>query len=102
MMGLAIGEDRMASRATPHTATRRGQHWVVSWLPSRELSRNEAITAMTLAWQVAFDASPHGSQWPFIVAWAGELGLGGQEAVEVIVESGQRLKGGPARSGGIS
>jgi len=83
-MGLAIDEDKMTSRDTPHTATRDGDKWVVSWLPGRRLSRNEAITAMTLAWQVALDGSVHGSRWPFICAWAGELGLTGQEAVAII------------------
>ena len=80
-MSLVIGEDRMFSRDIPHTATRQGGKWVVSWLPGRQLSRNEAITAMTLAEQVAEDACVHSKWWPFIVAWAGELGLSGQEAV---------------------
>ena len=87
-MGLAIGEDRMSSRDTPHTATRHGDHWVVSWLPDRELTRDEANTAMHLAWYAAIDASPYGSHWPFIVAWAGELGLTGQEAVRLCVGDG--------------
>jgi hypothetical protein len=78
---LTIDDDRMFSNDTPHTATRHGDKWVVSWLPDRRLGRNEAITAMTLAWEIAFHPAPHGRQWPFIVAWAGELGLSGQEAV---------------------
>lgn len=82
-MSLAIDEDRMSSKDTPHTATRHGDKWVVSWLPGRELTRNEAITSMTLAWQVAKDACVHGSNWPLISAWAGELGLSGQEAVKL-------------------
>ena len=83
-MGLAIDEDRIFSKETPHTGIRHGDHWVVSWLPDRKLGRNQAITAMTLVWQVALDGSVHGSRWPFICAWAGELGLTGQEAVAII------------------
>ena len=89
-MGLTINENRMFSKDgdTPHTATRQGDHWEVSWLPGRKLSRNEAVTAMTLAWEVTLDASPHGSRWPFIVAWAAELGLSGQRAVAMCTGEG--------------
>ena len=94
-MGLTINENRMFSKDgdTPHTATRCGNHWEVSWLPRRELSQNEAVTAMTLAWQVAHDASMHGSRWPFIVTWAGELGLSGQQAVAMCTGEGERAGG---------
>ncbi len=80
-MCLMIDDDWMSSEDTTHTATRHGDKWEVSWLPGRRLTRDEAITAMTLAWQVTRDPAPHSARWPFIVAWAGELGLSGQEAV---------------------
>ena len=48
---------------------------------------------MTLAWQVAHDASMHGSRWPFIVTWAGELGLSGQQAVAMCTGEGERAGG---------
>ena len=40
-MGLTINENRMFSKDgdTPHTATRQGDHWEVSWLPGRKLSQ---------------------------------------------------------------
>lgn len=80
-MGLAISENRITSRNTIHTATRYGDHWEVSWLPKEQLTREQAISAMYLAWQITQDASMCGSGWPLISAWAGELGLTGQEAV---------------------
>lgn len=85
----AAGPDELAglmsSKDHPHTATRHGDHWVVSWLPGRKLRRQEAIAAMTLAWQVAMDASITGPHWPGIVADAGELGMSGSDAVAALL-----------------
>lgn len=90
---MTIDDDRMFSKDTPHTATRHGDHWVVSWLPGRKLDRDQAITAMTLAWEVACWPAPHGERWPFIVAWAGELSLKGTEAVAMCTGEGGRADG---------
>ena len=90
-MGLAITEDRMSSKDTPHTAIRQDDGcWVVSWLPGRRLTRDKAITAMTLAWNVAIDASVCGSNWPYIAADAAELGLKGTDAVKMVTGEGER------------
>jgi hypothetical protein len=50
--------------------------WEVSWLPSRSLDRNSAVTAMLLA-----DVTAHGDVktghrlWIHVEGWAAELGL---------------------------
>jgi hypothetical protein len=92
-MSLVIDDDRMSSKDTPHTATRHGDKWEVSWLPGRKLSRNEAIAAIHLAWYVATDASVGGSNWPFIAADAGELGMSGLDAVKIIAAAPAPEKG---------
>jgi hypothetical protein len=51
-MALTINDRTMTSDDTDHTARLAPgeQHqWEVSWLPGRRLTRNQAITAMTLA-----------------------------------------------------
>ena len=94
-MGLAIDDDRMFSTDTPHTATRHGDKWVVSWLPGRELSRDEAITAMHLAWYVAVDPSVHGSHWVLIGVAARELDLTREDATKACLKApeGERADG---------
>jgi hypothetical protein len=81
-----IDENRMSSKDHPHTATRHGDRWVVSFLPEEEfrtgVSYQQALSAMSLAWEVAVHgASFHGRNWPRIVALAGDLGLSGHDAV---------------------
>jgi hypothetical protein len=60
--------------------------WEVSWLPGRELTRNQAITAMVLTDYVehSVEHSPaelEGRRWAFVEGWAAELRLTGQDAV---------------------
>ena len=83
-MTLTINDATMTSDQTTHTAqhapSRNG--WEVSWLPSRTLDRNTAITAMILANTAADERVRDGHRlWPHIQGWAAELGLSGQEAV---------------------
>ena len=52
--------------------------WRVSWLPGRDLTRDQAATAMLLAEQVTADIH---TRWPRIESMANELRLGGAEAV---------------------
>lgn len=92
MMATRITDVLMTSDQTPHSA-QWSQHaaadgqgaWVVSWLPLRLLTRDQAITAMTLA-EVATtgDLSPTGQWWLFVEGWADELGLTAQRAVELL------------------
>jgi hypothetical protein len=55
-MNIEIAEAEMRGSATAHTARRadpanapNGRSWIVSWLPGRALTRNQAITAMVMA-----------------------------------------------------
>ncbi|MEV6971079.1 hypothetical protein AB0M47_38860 [Hamadaea sp. NPDC051192] len=65
----------MTSDATPADAVRMMDGWVVSWLPDRMLSRDEAITAMTVAECIAEGVAPGDRLWPHVVGWLAELSL---------------------------
>jgi hypothetical protein len=82
---LTITDKIMRSDQTQHVATPAdGGGWWVTWLPGREFTRNEAITAMTLA---EFACSGDGMglsddpRWIEVDALAAELGLSGPAAV---------------------
>jgi hypothetical protein len=86
---LTITDETMTSDETSHNACRLwteanpgADEWSVSWLPGRRLTRNETITAMTLAEVVASGIGDHtDKRWPHIDGWAAELGLSGPDAV---------------------
>ena len=91
-MTTRITETEMTSSATRHTATARpvpGEPtlWSVTWLPGRALTRDQAITAMTIAETVSATANPPGSaegRWrPHLESWAAELGLSADAAAEM-------------------
>jgi hypothetical protein len=78
-MALTILDTTISSDRTRHAARTvpgDGHLWEVSWLPSRCISRNSAITAMVLA-----DLTAHGEVnsshrlWIHIEGWSAELGL---------------------------
>jgi hypothetical protein len=80
----------MTSDQTRHSATAwpvpdEPTLWSVTWLPGCALTRNQAITAMTLAEMIAVhadDLTDSGSKyWLFIDGWAAELGITGPNAV---------------------
>lgn len=78
---LTITDQIMRSAATPHTASHSEHGWQVTWLPGRTLSRNQAVTAMTIAQTVGNGIEPGDRLWPHIESWAAELGLSGPDAV---------------------
>jgi hypothetical protein len=85
-VAVTITDDQMTSDITRHVAQQMdvtipkgGGLWRVSWLPDRPITRNEAITAMTLAEMVTEDADRHA--WS---TFAAELGVTVDEAVERI------------------
>jgi len=102
-MSTEITETKMSSDATPHTATARpvpGEPtlWSVTWLPGRALTRDQAITAMTIAETVATHADGAEGCWrPHLESWAAELGLSADEATEMASELPAR--GGDERQG---
>ncbi|MEU5853531.1 hypothetical protein [Saccharopolyspora shandongensis] len=83
-MAVKITDERMTSDLTTHWAIPvrseepRGE-WVVSWLHDRHISRNAAITGMTLAELVTEDVDKHA--WS---TFAQELDVSVDEAVERI------------------
>lgn len=88
-MATTITDALMTSDQTTHTARWSPGApgvWIVSWLPVRRLlTRDQAITAMTLAEVVATrDLSPEGRWWPFVEGWAAELHLAPQQAVDLL------------------
>ena len=98
-MSLTITDEVMRSTNTQHNACRLptdadpdADVWAVSWLPGRRLTRNEAITAMTIAetvGRIPADALPEAYDsklWLHIDGWAAELGLSGPHAVARVSE----------------
>ena len=86
---MEITESVMTSAITAHTAWRVDEQagtWRVSWLSDRLLSRNDAITAMTLA-ETVVGSDFSNKRGGLIRAFAGELGMTADDAV-LAVEKG--------------
>lgn len=86
-MSLHITSQRMTSSETSHHAERSPDRaanghgaWIVSWLPLRALTRDQAITAMTLAETVNSDHDQLHRMWPHVDGWAAELQLKPEDA----------------------
>jgi hypothetical protein len=82
-MSIGIDGDQMTCNATGHTAHRSDAGWQVSWLPGRMLTRDQAITAMTLGEVAARDPHSGDRIWPFAEGWAAELDLPAAEAIRL-------------------
>jgi len=84
-MTLRFSDDRISSDRSPHTARPASgpeYQWEVSWLPGRQLNRNEAVTAMMIADTTANgNVRPGHRLWPHIEGWAAELGMTGSQAL---------------------
>jgi len=87
---MIITATEMTSTATRHTAAAgpeparyEPETWSVTWLPGRVLTRDQAITAMTIAEVVAtHDLCDNSSPvWLHVDGWAAELGISGPHAV---------------------
>lgn len=78
-MTLKIEDTEITSPDTQHLAVRKSlTEWRVTWLPHKLLTRNQAITAMTIAATVG--ASDHEITrtdpiWRHFTGWAAELGI---------------------------
>lgn len=90
-MTVTITDTQMTSDVTPHIAILTTgpyvmpNRWQVSWWPGRLLDRDQASTAMKIAEAVA-DPDPHGpSHSDLIETLAKELGLAGEQAVELVL-----------------
>jgi hypothetical protein len=81
-MGARIDDDFMTAefsgrvvanaRYSAHAAADGQGAWIVSGLPRRLFSRNQAITAMVLAERLA---AGYGDDDLFVIGWREELGL---------------------------
>jgi hypothetical protein len=72
-MTLEIGNCVVASaRLSEHAAADGNGAWIVSTHPARLFSRNQEITALTLADRLAIG---YGEDDPFVMAWRKELFL---------------------------
>lgn len=89
-MGTTITEYRITSDQTSHTAFLAAPGywetgWIVTWTGKTFNSRNEAITAVTVAevfaelyrdlWRTAGNDQHMHSSWPLFADLAGELGM---------------------------
>lgn len=92
--GPWISDVLMQSSSTRHVAVWAARdypappvRWRVSWLPERELSRYEAIAAMSIAAAVGTAIpEPDDRAWVDIDGWAAELGLTGAAAAALVAE----------------
>lgn len=81
-MGVEISGQGMRSTTSGHTAKRlTSGGWVLSWLPGRVLTRNQAVSGLLLADTAGDGLEPGDSRWPALDSWARELDLSGPEAV---------------------
>jgi hypothetical protein len=83
-MTTTISDTTMTSDETRHKAYVGVDHvWSVTWLPGRALTRDQAITAMTIAESADAALDPRGAErvWPHIAGWAAELGLSDVDAI---------------------
>jgi hypothetical protein len=92
MSTLTISDTDMTSDQTRHTAKLvklpsplTGYSWQVTWLPGQHLTRDQAITALTIAEMVIerahILADPESKLWWHMDGWAEELRLSRADAV---------------------
>lgn len=93
-MSTTITAVAMSSTTTPHSASYVPELgvWRVTWLPRRDLTRNQAVTAMTLAESVSTHQLHHDDpHWAVVDSLAAELGYTGPAAVGLIADHGADL-----------
>lgn len=92
-----VSASMMTSDLTQHIARCvGGDRWVVSWLPGRTLSGQQAVTAMTIASTVS-DRQLSAAEWAMLDSMALELGLTGREAVGMVASENRDIRQAPRR-----
>ncbi len=90
---LLIGDDMIECTSARAFAapTETGGRWVVSWMNGvgePTVSRNQAVTAITLAAHIATHDGGNCDQtcrrWPFVENWASELGMAATDVVQAV------------------
>jgi hypothetical protein len=72
-MSLSVGDKVIATaRFSQHAVADGNGAWIVSTHPARLFSRDQAITALTLAERLA---DGYGDDDPFVISWRRELFL---------------------------
>ncbi|MEV6275827.1 hypothetical protein [Nocardia sp. NPDC051832] len=80
-----VSASMMTSNETTHMARCvGGDRWVVSWLPGRTLTGQQAVTAMTIAVTAACTDAPTDADYALLDDLALELGLTGREAIFMV------------------
>ncbi|KAB8192585.1 hypothetical protein FH608_024090 [Nonomuraea phyllanthi] len=75
-MGIRITDTTMTATRSGHTATRGANgRWSVTGHPGRAFTRNQAVTALTLAEALATNPPPADRMWWHINDWRAELDL---------------------------
>ncbi|MBF6329332.1 hypothetical protein IU452_12470 [Nocardia transvalensis] len=86
----------MTSDMTQHIARCvGGDRWVVSWLPGRTLTGQQAVTAMTIASTVADQEELTEAEWTMLDNMALELGLTAREAVGMVASENHDIRQAP-------
>ncbi|MGV9662172.1 hypothetical protein ACWDUL_25220 [Nocardia niigatensis] len=87
-----VSESMMTSDLTAHIARCvGGDRWVVSWLPGRTLSGQQAVTAMTIASTVS-EQEPTQTEWAMLDGLALALGLTAREAIGMVASEEHDLR----------
>ncbi|GAA5056975.1 hypothetical protein [Nocardia callitridis] len=82
-----VSASMMTSDETAHMARCvGGDRWVVSWLPGRTFTAQQAVTAMTIASTIASSPVPTHAEWAALDDLSLELGLTAREAVFMVAE----------------
>jgi hypothetical protein len=92
-MSIGITDDQMNCNATGHTARRTEAGWQVSWLPGRTLTRNQAITALTLSEAAGRNLRPGDRIWPHAEAVRMARGRQAPERDHPVPRDGDREAG---------
>ena len=96
-MTLTVTDRMIRSAYTRHTATAwpvpgEPTLWTVTWLPGRNLTRDQAQAAMSIAeavGRIPLDAGPEAwtaGLWERLDSWAAVLGLSGASAVVQVTD----------------
>ena len=83
-MVLEPGIGKITSTKSRHFAMRTGPRWEVSYQPSRDLNREQALTAMYLADELAQDPAKGSAEMERCVRLAASIGLTLDQACEAI------------------
>jgi hypothetical protein len=85
----------MTSDLTQHIARCvGGDRWVVSWLPGRTVTGQQAVTAMTIAATVS-DREPSDAEWAQLESMALELGLTAREVMYMVHSEARDIRQAP-------